>query len=219
MATAIGSYVTAAIMKARAGITDTTDDALIGTICDQVNSLIEHRTQRVLAPVASTTYLFDGFAATKILGRDDDSVRLPLTRASDGSPTGGLRAVGLVEFAYYTTADYITLGSNQYFLRERAYPSGPYDALYFTDYPTSFISEWQRGYDTVRITATAGPAAIPDDIAAVAAITAVRAWGAVQSGQTDIIGTDAQGQPVISRFLSAADRATLDQYTLVGSLY
>ena len=218
MATAIGSYVTSTIMKARAGITDTTDDTLIGTICDQVNSLIEHITQRILAPVNETTYLFDGFQATKVLGRDDDAVRLPLVRAGDGSPTGGFRAISLVEFAYYTSYPYQTLASTQYFLRERAYPSGPYDALYFTDFPTSFIAQWMRGYNTVRVTGSAGPTAIPDDIAAVAAITAVRAWGAVQSGQTDIIGSDAQGAPVISRFLSAADRDTLRQYTLVGSL-
>jgi hypothetical protein len=42
--TATGAYATAALVKARlfaAGVTDTADDTLIGTICDQVNQFIE----------------------------------------------------------------------------------------------------------------------------------------------------------------------------------
>lgn len=209
MTTAIGAYVTAALLKARAGITDSNDDALIGTICDGVNSYIEHTTGRVLAPVASATYLYDG----------DGGRRLYLPRSSDGSPTGGLRAVSLVEFAYYTTAAYIVLAASQYFLRERAYPSGPYDALIFTDYPISFVPKWPVGRDTVRVTATAGPAAIPDDVAEVAATIGIRAWGARQAGQNDIIGTDAQGVPIISRYVAGRDRDTLRSYTLTGMLY
>jgi hypothetical protein len=55
MATATGAYATAALVKARlfaAGVTDTADDTLIGTICDQVNQFIEspQGCGRVLAP-------------------------------------------------------------------------------------------------------------------------------------------------------------------------
>jgi hypothetical protein len=32
----------------------------LGTICDQINQYIETKTRRVLAPISSATYLFDG---------------------------------------------------------------------------------------------------------------------------------------------------------------
>ena len=37
----------------------------------------------------------------------------------------------------------------------------------------------------------------------------VRAWHARQSGQTDIVGNDETGAPIVSRYLSARDRDTL----------
>lgn len=208
MATATGSYVTAALMKARAGITDSSDDTVIGSICDQVNSWIERTTGRIIAPVTSATYTFNG----------DGTRRLYIAQSGDGSPTGGLRAVSLVEVATYTSAGYATLASTQYFLQERAYPGGPYDALHLTDHPTSFVSSWPSGYATVRVTATAGPSAIPDDVAEVAATIAIRAWGARLAGQNDIVGTDMQGAPVISRYVAGRDRDTLRAYTLAGML-
>lgn len=56
MATAVGSYATLAAAKSRLGITDTTDDALIQSFCDQANMSVETYTGRILGPwpVAST---------------------------------------------------------------------------------------------------------------------------------------------------------------------
>ena len=56
MATAVGSYATRADVKTRLGITDTTDDSLIDSLCNQVNQSIETYTGRILAPwpVSST---------------------------------------------------------------------------------------------------------------------------------------------------------------------
>jgi len=53
MTTAIGSYATLAAVKSRlSGTFDSTDDTLLGTLCDQVNAFIESPagTGRVLAP-------------------------------------------------------------------------------------------------------------------------------------------------------------------------
>ena len=53
MTTAIGSYATLAAVKARlSGTFDSTDDTLLGTLCDQANQFIEspQGTGRVLAP-------------------------------------------------------------------------------------------------------------------------------------------------------------------------
>jgi hypothetical protein len=53
MGTAIGSYATLAGVKARlSGTFDSTDDILLGTLCDQINQFIESPAGcgRVLAP-------------------------------------------------------------------------------------------------------------------------------------------------------------------------
>src|SRR5689334_8707587 len=99
MPSAIGSYVTAALLKTRAGITDTTDDTLLGVICDQVNQFVEGTTGRVLAPVASVARVFDGNGQRCLRIRQ------------------GVRTITTLELAYYTGASYITLDASQYFTR------------------------------------------------------------------------------------------------------
>lgn len=207
-ATATGTYVTATILKTRANITDTTDDTLLGVICDQVNAYIERKTGRILAPISSATYLYDG----------DGCRRLYLPTTADGTPIGGIRAITLLELAYYTGAAYTTVDSTQYFLRARAGTTGPYDVLMFTDYPSGGFVGFPAGLATVRITGTAGWAAIPDDIAEVAVVAAMRAWNAREAGQSDIVGTDEMGRPIVSRYFSARDLETLREYTLVEKL-
>ena len=202
MTTAIGAYATSSLVKSRLGITDTTDDTVLGTICDQINQYIETRTERVVAPISSATYLYDGDGSR--------SLYLPIT--ADGQRIGGLRAITLMEVAAYTGGAYATLASTQFFLRQKITVTGPFERLEFTDYPTGLYSCWPKGYATVRITATAGWAAIPDDITELALTAATRAWHAVQAGQSDIVGTDEMGRPLVSRFFSARDLETLNKY-------
>lgn len=211
MASAIGSYATASALKTMIGITDSNDDTLIGLICDRVNQIIETTTHRVLAPIASTTYLYDGNGGTSLF--------LPLP--TDKAPIGGVRAVTLVEVQLYTGAGYITVNSTDYFLRQRIGMTGPYERLIFTDAPTGGVTCWPAGFNTVRITATAGWAAIPDDITDMALRLAQRVWNARQVGFQDAGGLNAideQGQPIVSRYLSRADRDLLRTYTLAGDL-
>lgn len=209
MATAIGAYATRAAVESRITGTFTAgEDTLIDSLCDQVNMLIEGTTGRVLAPVTSATYLYDG----------DGSRRLYLPVAGDGTPTGGLRAITLLEMQLYTTSGYQTVASTQYFLRERAYPAGPYDALYFTDYPSGTYHNFPVGFATCRITATAGPTTIPDDITELATAVAVSAW---QLRQTGSGGADPDDGSMnwLSRLLSPRDREILRRYTLVDGLF
>ena len=201
MTTAIGAYATTALVKARllaAGVTDTADDTLIGTIVDQVNQYIEgpQGTRRVLAPVSSAIYLFDGDG----------------TNCLYYAP--GIRAVSLLEVADYTGGSFTTLASTEYFLRplaqDRDSPQWPATWVYLNNMGAY---RWFRsGIANVRLTMTTGWAAIPDDIIDVALTMAVRAWHARQSGQADIVGTDETGAPVVSRFVSARDRGTLAAY-------
>lgn len=208
MATAVGSYVTSALMKTRAGITDSTDDTLLGVIADQVNSYIESTTGRVLAPISGTpTYTYDG----------DGSNRLWLPKTTTAF-VGGVRTITLLELQEYTGAGYTSIAAGDYFLRGLDVPAGSYQWLWMSDHPAGSFSIFPGGFATVRITGTFGYDAIPDDIAEVAVTIAVRAWHARENGQQDIVGTDEFGRPVVSRFVSGRDRDTLRRYTLVDGL-
>lgn len=208
MTTATGSYATAALLKTQAGISDTADDTLLGYICDRVNQYIERKTGRVLAPIGSATYYYDG----------DGSTSLDLSQPASGEIIGGIRAITTLELAYYTGGSYGTVPASNYFLRQTVGPTGPFERLEFTNYPTGLYSNFPVGYNTVKLTGTAGWAAIPDDITDVALTAATRAWFARESGQVDIVGSSETGAPVVSRFFSARDLETLRAYTIVGNL-
>lgn len=197
MTTAIGAYATASALKTRIAISDTTDDTTLSNVCDQVNQYVETKTGRVLAPIASAVILLDG----------DGSRVLRYPR--------GIRAVSLLECAEYTGAAFSTVAASQYFLRPGPAdlrPGWPYTRLEFTDIATGTFTSFPRGFDTVRMTATTGWTAIPDDITELALVAATRAWHAVESGQQDIVGTDDMGRPLVSRFFSARDLETLRVY-------
>jgi hypothetical protein len=200
--TATGAYATAALVKARlvaAGVTDTADDTLIGTICDQVNQFIEspQGTGRIIAPIGSATYLIDGTGWPKF--------HFPR----------GIRAISALTFADATGGTKVSAGTSgaDYFLRpsdqDRA-PGWPAMWVYLSDkHPRRYFA---FGRDTISMTATCGWTAIPDDIIDVAVTTAVRAWHARQSGQADIVGNDENGSPLVSRYVSGYHWATLKAY-------
>ena len=203
MTTAIGSYATLAAVKARlSGTFDSTDDALIGTLCDQANQFIEspQGTGRVLAPRpigsgANEFQYFDGDGG-RILWFD-------------------VRAVSELAVAPMTGGAYTVLPAADYFLRplpQDRSAGWPATRIELSDYGTGGYYAFPAGYATVRVKAVTGWPAIPDDIAGLAITMVVRAWHARQSGQTDIVGNDETGAPVISRFLSAQDWLTLKAY-------
>lgn len=199
MATAIGAYATSAALKTRLSIADTTDDTVLGTVCDQVNQFIETFTGRVLAPVSSADFLLDV---------EDPTDRLHFPR--------GLRSVSALSVGNYTGAARTALASGEWFLRPSTHdrrPGWPATWLHLSDACTT-RSYFPKGYETVKITATTGWDAIPDDITEVALTAATRAWHGVQSAQTDIVGTDEMGRPVVSRFFSARDLGTLRTYSV-----
>lgn len=202
MATAIGAYATAAGLKARLfndGTTVTADDTVLGTVCDQVNQYIETFTGRVLAPVTSADYLLD--------------VPQPTTRLHFPR---GFRAVSAVSVGDYTGATRVALASSDYFIRPAVHnrrPGWPATWLHLSDACTT-RSYFPEGFDIVKVTATTGWDAIPDDITDVALTAATRAWHSLQAGQQDIVGTDEMGRPLVSRFFSARDLGTLRTYSV-----
>lgn len=202
MTTAIGAYATTSALKARlfaAGVTDTADDTLMGTICDQVNGYIESPSGagRVLAPVSSATYLIDGDGT--------NTVYFP----------NGIRAVTALSVADYTGGTKAAITENtDWFLRplsQDRQPGWPAMWIILADVGGS-RPVFPAGYSTISMTATTGWAAIPDEITNVALTLAVRMWHGRQSGQAEIIGNDENGSPVVSRFLSTTDRMILKQF-------
>jgi hypothetical protein len=202
MATATGTYATAALLKARlfaAGVTDTTDDTLIGTICDQVNAFIEgpFGCRRILAPITSATYLIDG--------NDRTSLYFPR----------GIRAITALAIGDYTGDTLDTLAATDYFIRpleQDRTPGWPAEWIVLSDLPAGEHSVFHAGFETVSVTCTSGWAAIPDDIIDVALTTATRAWHARQNGQADIIGNDDTGAPLVSRFVAPFHWGTIKAY-------
>lgn len=194
MATAIGTYATLAAVKARLGITNSTDDALLSTLCDQINQHVETVTGKVLAPVASAIYLFDGDGSR--------TLRVP----------SGVRAVSLLEVAPETGAAYVTIAAGEYFLRPLAQDrqaGWPATRIVMSDRPAAgtAYSYFPLGLSTVRVTMTTGWAAIPDDLTGYAGRAAVIVWTARQSGQVmDVGGED------FSRRMTAQDLEMLRDY-------
>jgi hypothetical protein len=207
MPTAIGSYVTTATAKARLGIpsADTTDDTLIGKVCDQINAYIESYTGTVLAPIAGTLVkTFDGYKCT--------SNRVLLIPR-------GVRTITLLENSAYTGGPFQTIPSTDYFLRPSGYdlnPGYPYTELVMTNVPSAGnpLPTFNPGFDNIRITGTWGWPQTPDEITEIAEVMAVRAWAGRQAGQTDQIGVSEGGMPIISRTVSLRDRETLGRFRL-----
>jgi len=198
MATAVGTYATATLLKNLIGTTDSNDDTLIGVICDRVNQYIEATTKQVISPITSAVYTYDGTGLTRIF--------LPTPNSAAYKGIGGIRSASLVEVTSETGGTYETLASTDYFLRERFAVNGPFRWLCLSDLPA--------GRANVRVTGTAGWAAIPDDVIHMALNTAHRLWNARQSGQQNIVGSDANGQVNVAQYMDPYDRATLKRYTI-----
>lgn len=197
MTTAIGAYATAALLKLRTAIPDTVDDTELGKVCDQVNGYIESKTRRPICPVASATYLIDG----------DGCNRFEFKR--------GIRAISVLSVGDVTGGARTALASTDYFIRPSVHdriPGFPATEVILSDVGSR--ATFPRGFETISMTATTGFDAIPDEITELALTAATRMWQAVQSGQVDIVGTDAMGAPIVSRFFAARDLDTLRTYGL-----
>lgn len=211
MTTAVGSYATRVLLTARIGANqtyDAADQALMTTICDQVNQHIEDTTGRVLAPIGSAVYLYDG----------DGSRSLFLPLPMDKAPIGGIRAVTKLEVAAGTGQAFVELAATEFFLRQRVAMTAMFERVFLTDRPSSGFGVFPRGYSNVRVTGTAGPDAIPDTISDIALTVAQRAWNSRESGFQNVAGQDEQGRPLIARFFQLPEYQTLRRYTLAENL-
>jgi hypothetical protein len=130
-----------------------------------------------------------------------------------------VRAVDELAIASQTGGSYTVLPETDYFLRplpQDRDPGWPATRIELSDQPTGGFWYYPAGYSTVRVKAVTGWPAIPDEITDVALTMVVRAWHARQSGQTDIVGNDETGAPIVSRYISGRDRDTLKRYRVAA---
>jgi len=93
-----------------------------------------------------------------------------------------------------------------------AHPDWPGFELEFIDAPTGAVATFGTGYGNITVVGAFGWAAIPYKVAEIAEAIVVRIWHARMSGQTDIVGSDETGAPIVTRFVSPEDRNILRDY-------
>lgn len=197
MATALGIYVTVDDLTARLGLgtPSTATSALLGQICDETNQWVESYTGRVLGPVDSATYTFDGGGP-----ENPDRYTLDLFRL-------GIRSVSELKTATLTGGTLSVVDPSTYYIRPSTVTGEPATKLYL--YTGSFYS----GFGTIEITMTAGFEAVPDDVRAVAIVIATRAWHGRQTGMADVIGADTiTDRAIVTPVVPPEMKATLDRY-------
>jgi hypothetical protein len=195
-------YATFAAVKARLGVTDTTDDDLLQGYCEQVNSWLEKKLGRRVGPDNSAVYVFDG----------DGSRRLRIHR--------GIRKVTTLTVKPMTGGTAASIPAGDIFLDppsgERA-PGEPADWIVLSDIPAGGVWYFGPGFGTVTVTGDFGYESIPDalsDVAITAVIAKYRARGA-GGGDNYTLGVD--GERTFERFLSYEDKLTVRSYA-VGPL-
>lgn len=198
MATAIGTYATLTLAKEAMGITNTTDDTLLGKLVDRVNGWIEYRVGRVLAPIASTTYTYDGTGTNRL------------------SVIAGVRTVSALTVAPSTGATGVAIPAGDIFLRpvaQERLTGWPAEEIWISDRPTGSVRIFSRGFSTVAVTGTFGWAAIPDEIVSIALTCVAAAWVRRKEGNVDVITIGADGDRTFIAYLSREERRVLEMYT------
>lgn len=201
----VQQWATAATMKLRMGIADSTDDDILTQYAMEANQWLHGRIGRPVGPVASTTYFFDG--EDTILG--GKCLPVPM----------GVRTVTSLAVRSATGDAYTSIPSSDYHLRPRVQARDvgwPATQLWLTDVASS-SNTWgtlfpRKGYDAIQVTATAGFDEHPADLVELAnrlAISSMRAR-AYGTGESYAVGED--GERVFEREMSARDWGTVKFY-------
>lgn len=189
-------------LKIRLRITDGDDDPFIVTVVDAVNEWLVGRVGMDVVPAAGT-------AVRTLDGSGSRELFVP----------GGLRGLGTVEVSLDgsswvdVTADVELLPRDW----ERP-PNEPYHTLRIRERPAGSASAFPSAESSVRVTtAQWGYERWPADLVEVGETVAARMYAARVTGQRDVIGSDATGAPLVSRFVSSKDRETIDSHRFANS--
>jgi hypothetical protein len=199
---------TIAQVKARAGITDSSDDAMLTEMATEVSGWIEAYTGRRLAPDNAATYVFDTKAGTVLnipYGvRSVTSMGVAQTHQPD---TGGV---------------YTTIPAADIILRPKVQdgPIGwPFTSVRITRGKLAgTVSTFSTCENGCTITGNFGFATVPPDIESVAIDAVVTAYSTRGNGASGVIGADAFAGPPWSQYFSkgSPQRGTLDRYAVSG---
>lgn len=196
---------TTAQVKARIGITDATDDTVLGELIDQVSNWIETYTGRKLVPEAAATYVFDTEAGYVL--------RIPR----------GIRAItsmGVASTVHQPDAagTYTTVPAADRLLRPKAVdlPEGwpPTEVLISRGVLAGTVTAFGRIDNGATITGDFGFATTPPEIASVAIDAVVTAYAARKNGASGVVGVDGTAILPWAQFFSrgSPQRGTLDRY-------
>lgn len=181
---------------------------LLDTYCDQANDYIEQYTWRPIGPTSGGTATFDGAEDVSEDGRSlwvRQGIR-SITSITVAPSTGATGVAG-------TVADFVILPRTQ-----NRRPGWPGFEVRIKDAVTGAVSVFGRGYGDIVIVGDFGWEAIPDSLKELAETLVIRMWHSRSTGQADIVGSEANGEPIVSRFLSTRDRMLLKSFRPSGGL-
>jgi len=191
------AYTSSATIKTRLGITDSVDDDLIASYATAVNEWVETFTGRQIGPTTGGTATFDGYNDIS-----DDCKTLYVPQ--------GVRTITSLTVAPQTGATPVSATAGDLIIQPRVHnrvgPDWPGTEIRISDYPSGLVTYFTYGYGNIVLVGDLGWASIPVKITELATAIAVRIWHARKAGQTDIVGSDVTGAPVVTRFVSAEDR-------------
>lgn len=196
-------YATVANVKVRLGVTVTTIDAVLASLCEQANTGIESITYRAIGS-NSGTYLFDGYDAL-------EGGRMLYVK-------DGVRTISSLEVASYTGDSFVTVPSTDHFIRPLAHhrqPGWPGFEIWMTDIPaaSNTLPVFLPGFENIRVTVSAGGwAEMPGNLRGAAERTVVRAYQGRQSGETDEQGNADIGVSLIERYMHIDDLHIVKSY-------
>ena len=200
----VNVYTSLAVVKAREGITDTTDDSFLSLTIGEVSEWMENKMGRSVGPEVGVLYTFDGFSSVH-------GMYIPVQR--------GIRAITLLQIAQRTGATLVTVPSSDYFIKPYAQdrrPGWPGFGVQLTNVPVSTnpATFFYDGFANVAITGDYNWAVLPLELQRIATslvITAYRGRSSSAAGESFTIGLD--GSRTFDNMLGSEDRKTLARYT------
>jgi hypothetical protein len=183
--------------KARLGITDTKDDALIQSFIDSITNTLQNIAGCWFqGDTADKVYYFDGNEA-----RGGMVLPVPV----------GIQSVTTLELSTMTGGSYSVVPRNAYFLDPpRPDPGFPFTAISMSDQPMGWWYRFFPGKRTVKLTARLGWAAWPEDVKQIGYNVLIRLYRAKASGEGDVVGTNALGNAIVARRISPEERKMLN---------
>lgn len=194
------SYATYSNVKTRLNLPSDTNQTFITQLCTNANEYIEFYCRRSIGPTAGGTATFDANRDVfngELYVRDGVRAITSLTVADSTGETPGTATAG----------DLIILPRSQ-----NRRPGWPGFWVGIIDNPTGSVVNFGTGDGNIVMVYDSGWESIPAEITEIAEVMVARAWRGRENGESDQIGTDEYGQPVISRYLSPRDRSTLRSY-------